>query len=666
MTSEPHIFFNEVNERQGVFHRRALLAGGLATLGVLGLSGRLMELQLVENDRYKLLSASNQFNYRLVPPPRGRILDRNGVELASNRPTFRLLVSRDEVGGDVDPTLDAVSQIISIPAPRRKALMRDFAQASPYVPVAVADDMTWDEFARVNARLPELPGVTPDMGEVRVYNFGGAFAHVIGYVSKVSEKDLAAVGKGEEQLLLHHPGFRIGKQGVEKSLDLQLRGKSGGQKVEVDAKGRVVRKDPAGDVKPTAGKDVVLTLDADIQNRALEVFGEDSGAAVMMDCRTGDILCMVSAPSFDPNHFVTGVATNEYKALSEYDHKPMLDKALSGTYPPGSTFKTMVALAALENGFDPNRTFTCNGVFAFGNHVFKCDQHHGTLNLHGAIVTSCDVYFYNAALYCGPDKIASMARRFGLGQVFDIDVPGQKKGLVPDTAWKKRAFKNNPANQKWFAGETPSMGIGQGYTNINPLQSCTMVSRLANAKQAINPRLVKSIGGQELPGGNAVADLPVNPEHLAFVRKAMADVVTSGTAAKTAKLGLDPIVMAGKTGTAQSHSYGAGHGAHGAHGEWALRDHAWFVAFAPADDPRYAISVIVEHGGFGAEVAAPKAREIMRVALLKDPEIRARIEKPLPLPALPADAPVEGAAPPPPTDDQGNPVPQPMPTDDDQ
>jgi penicillin-binding protein 2 len=665
MSNEPHIFFNEVNERQGVFHRRALLAGGLTALGVLGLSGRLMELQLVDNNRYRLLSASNQYNYRLVPPPRGRVLDRNGVELASNRPTFRLLVSRDEVGGNVDETLDAVSKVISIPIDKRHQLLRDFNQAGRYIPVAVAEDLSWDEFARVNARLPELPGVTPDMGEVRVYNFGGAFAHVVGYVSKVSEADLDKAGDDEDQLLLHHPGFRIGKQGVEKSLDLQLRGKHGGQKVEVDSKGRVVRKDPAGDVKPTPGQDVVLTLDADIQNRALEVFGEESGAAVLMDCRTGDVLCMMSAPSFDPNSFVKGVGGKEYAALTAYDHKPLLDKSLSGTYPPGSTFKTMVALAALENGYDPAITHTCNGVFPFGNHVFKCDKHHGTLDLHGAIVTSCDVYFYNAALFCGPDKIAAVARRFGLGEVFDIGISGQKKGLVPDTAWKKRAFKNNPANQKWFAGETPSMGIGQGYTNINPLQSCTMVSRLANGKKAINPRLVKSVGGVDLPSGAAVPDLTVDPEHLAFVRKAMADVVTSGTAAATAKLGLDPIVMAGKTGTAQSHTYAGGHGAKGARGEWALRDHAWFVAFAPADDPRYAISVIVEHGGFGAEAAAPKAREIMRVALLKDPEIRARIEKPLPLPRDVDTGIADGAAPPPPTDEKGNPIAQPMPIDSD-
>ena len=574
-------------------------------------------------------------------------------------------MSRDEVGGEVDPTLDSVSSIITIPMDKRKALMREFNAAGRYIPVAVADDLSWDAFARVNERLPELPGITPDMGEVRVYNFGGAFAHVIGYVSKVADDDLKKAGPDEDQQLLHHPGFRIGKQGVEKSLDLQLRGKHGGQKVEVDSKGLVVRKDPAGDVKPTPGQDVVLTIDADIQNRALEVFGEESGAAVMMDCRTGDVLCMLSAPSFDPNSFVKGVPGKEYAALTAYDHKPLFNKALTATYPPGSTFKTMVALAALENGYDPRTVHVCGGVFPFGNHVFHCDKHHGALDLHGAIVTSCDVYFYQCALFCGPDKIAEVARRFGLGQVFDVAVPNQRKGLVPDPAWKKRAFAKNPANQKWFPGETPSMGIGQGYTNINPLQSCTMVSRLANGRKAIVPRLVKSIGGVEQPPGSAVPDLPVDPEHLAFVRQAMADVVISGTAASTAKLGLDPIMMAGKTGTAQAHGYAGGRGAHGAVGEWALRDHAWFVAFAPADDPRYAISVIVEHGGFGADAAAPKAAEIMRVALLKDPEIRARIEKPLPIPIMADNGVAPGAAPPPETDEKGNPVQPPTPPDDD-
>ena len=647
MSLEPHIFFDEVNERQGVFHRRTFLLGGFAGLGLLALTGRLAALQLFEGQRYQSLSASNQFNYRLRTPPRGRVLDRNGVEIASNRPDFRLLVLRDEIE-DVDKTLDKVSELIPITPERRKALKRDIANSPRFVPVAIANDLTWDEFSRINVRTPELPGVTAEMGEARVYPFGGAFAHVIGYVSKINADDLEKAGPNPEPLLLH-PGFRIGKQGVERAFDLQLRGKPGAQKVEVDAVGRVVREDPAGDIKAISGKDIQLTLDADIQNRALEVFGEESGGCVVMDVRNGDILCLMSSPSFDANSFVRGVSGAEYRALSGYERKPLLDKALSGLYPPGSTFKTMVALAALESGIDPNTRYTCSGAFPFGNHVFKCDQVHGTLDMTGAIATSCDIYFYRTALAVGVDKIASVARRFGLAQTFDIGISGQKAGIVPDQDWKRKYFDKTPANQTWFPGETPSVGIGQGYTTVNPLQLCVMVSRLANGRKSLHPRLIRSIGGVEQPRGDSFEDLPIDKAHIDFVRNAMAQVTISGTASRVADLGLGAIKMAGKTGTAQSHSYKGGRGADGARGEWALRDHAWFVAFAPYDDPRYALSVLVEHGGFGAQAAAPRAREIMRVALLKDPELRARIETPLPLPALPENAGAEGAAPSPPT-----------------
>ena len=661
--TEPTIFFNEVNERQGVFSRRIFLMGGLTGVGLGALAGRLAQLQLVQNNQYRKLSDKNQFNYRLIVPPRGLVVDRNGIALAASRPSFRVLISRDSVK-DLGQTLDALSQILPVGPDKRRQIERDIKNGPRFAPVSVAEDLTWDQFAAINIRSPELPGVSAESGEARVYPYGGAFAHVLGYVTKINAEELKAQGP-EPDRLVTHPAFRIGKSGVEKAFDKELRGVAGGQKVEVDARGRVVRTDPAGDKTPTAGKTVVLTIDADIQNRALEVFGEESGAAVMMDCRTGDILCMASAPSFDVNEFARGISGDHYAQLRDYDHKPLLNKALTGTYPPGSTFKTMVALTALELGYDPRTVHVCGGSFAFGNHVFHCDKSHGSLDLHGAIVTSCDVYFYQCALYCGPDKIAETARRFGLGQIFDIGIEGQKAGIVPDTAWKARRFKN-PLEQKWYPGETPSMGIGQGYTVVNPLQSCTMVARLANGRKAIRPRLIQSVGGVLQPSGAAVPDLPVNPEHLAFVRQAMADVVKSGTAAGAGKLGLDPILMAGKTGTAQSHTYTSGRGAHGREGGWELRDHAWFVAFAPADDPRYAVSVIVEHGGFGAEAAAPKAREIMRVALLKDPEIRARIEHPestanLPK-SSPGDTPAEGAAPPPPdTIGPGPPLPQPLP-----
>jgi penicillin-binding protein 2 len=628
--AEPAIFFEEVNERQGVFHRRAFLLGGVAGAGLLALGGRLAHLQLIETQKYDKLSASNQFNFKLMPPPRGLIIDRNGVVLASNRPNFRLLVARDK-GIDVPGTLKTLASFVPLDDKRQTRLVKDIAAAPKRAPVEVMEDMSWEQFSAINLRAPEMPGVTADMGEVRVYPHGGAFAHVIGYVAKVNKDDITPTGPNSDPIMLN-PGFRIGKQGVEKAFDLQLRGKPGARKVEVDANGREVRAHPTGDIPAVPGQEIKLTLDLDIQSRAMEVFGAESGAAVVMDCRSGDILCMYSGPSFDANRFVRGLTGQEYRQLALYERKPLFNKALTATYPPGSTFKLMVALAALEAGYDPKTVHVCNKSWAWGGRVWHCDEAHGAQDLHHAIATSCDIYFYQCALFVGPDRIAETARKFGLGQIFDIGIPGQKKGLVPDTAYKRRTFKNDPV---WHPGETPSMGIGQGYTHLNPLQLCVMAARLGNGQKSLHPRLVQSIGGAEQPRGSEFGDLPVGADHLHFVREAMKAVTTIGTAAAVADLGLGDIKMAGKTGTAQAMNYNGGRGVHGWNGEWRLRDHAWFVAYAPHDEPRYALSVLVEHGGFGAQAAAPRAREIMRVALLKDPEIRARIEKPLPMPSAP-------------------------------
>ncbi|PXA86628.1 penicillin-binding protein 2 [Caulobacter sp. D4A] len=665
--SEPSIFFFEVNERQGVFHRRAFLLGGFAGLGLLTLTGRLAQLQLVEAQRYQKLSAGNQFNYRLVPPPRGLILDRNGVALASNRPNFRLMVIKEK-GMDVEATLDDLATLVPIDGTRRARLLKEVNNAPRKAPVVVMEDMSWEEFSRINIRTPELPNISADMGEVRVYPFGGAFAHVIGYVAKVSDKDVEAARTDltQDQELLHNPGFRIGRQGVEKAFDIALRGRAGAIKAEVDAQGRVVSLDPAGDIPATPGKEVRLTLDADIQNRALEVMGEESGAIVVMDCRNGDLLAMVSAPSFDANRFVKGLSGAEYKALSEYERKPLLDKALSGTYPPGSTFKPTVGLAALAAGIDPEIRVNCGGSWYYGGRTWRCWQKggHGAQNMHDAIKNSCDIYFYQTALKIGPDAIANAARAVGFGQTFDIGIPGQKKGLVPDREWKKRAFKRNPANQIWFPGETPSYGIGQGALNVNALQLAVMTARLANGQKALVPRLVKSVGGVEQPSGAAVPDLPFSKEHLEYVRGGMAAVANDvrGTAYRQSQLGLGDVQMAGKTGTAQVRSYDKVKTRNNASYTWKLKDHNLFVAFAPYDAPRYVVVVIVEHGGMGGATAgAPRAREVMRVALLKDPEIRARIERPMPLPEAPVetvDGVVEGAAPEEP-EEGGPPPPQP-------
>jgi penicillin-binding protein 2 len=621
----------DMGQRQDVFSRRAFLMGGAVGAGLLTLGGRLVHLQIINTRRYETLADSNQFDYRLTPPPRGLIVDRNGVVLASNRPNFRLLLAREE-HMDVPALLERLSELIPLDEARRRRLTREIMASPRRVPVSVMEDMTWEQFSRVNVRAPELPGVTADMGEVRVYPYGGAYAHVIGYVAKVTAEDVRRAGPNPEPILMH-PGFRIGKQGVEKSLDRDLRGRPGAVKVEVDANGRVVREDPAGNIPSTPGSEVKLTLDSDIQNRALEVFDENSGAAVMVDCRSGDILCMVSAPSFDANIFVRGATGPEYRALANYERRPLLDKALTGTYPPGSTFKTMTALAALEAGVDPNVRINCGGGMRFGGRVFHCWNHrgHGPQTMHDAIKNSCDIYFYTVAARIGPDIIARTARAFGLGQTFDIGIGGQRAGVVPDQAWKRHYFRRTPANQPWFPGESLSYGIGQGYLNVNGLQLAVMTARLANARKAIQPRLIHSVGGVERPSGAAAPDLPFPHEHLHVVREAMASVANDvgGGAYRQSQLGLGDVKMAGKTGTAQVRSFDTGSRSD-AGMPWRLKAHNLFVAFAPYDDPRYAISVIVQHGGgSGATIAAPIAREVMKVALLKDPEVVRRIEQPL-------------------------------------
>lgn len=626
--NEPSLNFGDVNERQGAFHRRAFVLGGLTGLGITVLSARVAQLQLLQTDRFRTLSAENQFNDRLIPAPRGRILDRYGVEIAASRPNFRLLVSRDEVE-DIEATLAVVEQVLPQTAPRRAELLKAIKYSPRSAPVSLVDDMTWDEFARVNVRAPELPGVIAEMNEARVYPWGGSFAHVIGYVAKVSDRDVQKAreaGGGEVDRIMLHPGFRIGKQGVEKALDAELRGTPGVQKAEVDARGRVIRVHHELSVPAQPGKDVVLTLDADVQNRAIEVFGEESGAAVMMDIRNGDILCMASSPAFDPNKFVTGVGGREYRLLSEYERRPLLDKALTGTYAPGSTFKMVTGLAGLRYGIDPSRRFHCSGSFYFGR-TFRCHGVHGSQDLHNAIKNSCDVYFYNIALIIGPDRIAEVAKALGFGQTFDIGIDGQKPGIVPSTAWKREYFKNHPHPdmRKWWPGESPSYGIGQGALSVNALQLAVYTSRLANMKKALNPRLIKSVGGEERPSGAEAPDLPFPSEHLERVRAGMAAVTeVGGTAFRNSQLGLGPIKMAGKTGTAQVRNYGSGSRKSNV---WRLKDHNLFIAFAPLDNPRYAVSVIVQHGGLGGGTAgAPRARELMKVALLKDPEIRQRIE----------------------------------------
>jgi penicillin-binding protein 2 len=626
MSSEPSLIFSDPNQRQGAFLRRTLVFGGLTALGGIALVGRLGQLQVVQAQEYATLASNNQFNFRIVPPPRGRVLDRNGVVIAGNRPSFRVLVVRDETK-DLDQTLDLLGRLLPDTVDRRRTIIRDVNAAPRFSPVPVKTDLSWDEFARVNLYANELPGVMADMHDARYYPFGGAYAHVIGYVAKPNDRDVKAIRDRGETVpeLLYNPGFRIGRSGLEKALDLEMRGTEGGNRVEVDVRGRVVAQDVGGSRAPIPGKDVVLTLDNDIQNRALEVFGEEAGGCVVMDVRTGDILAMVSSPSFDPNLFVEGVPSRMYRALADYERRPLTDKAMTGTFAPGSTFKPVVGLAALKRGVSPDRRIVCTGGYYLGRR-FACLGRHGAQDMRSAIKNSCNVYFMTLAVEMGPDAVAQTARDLGFGQTFDIGIDGQKKGLVPDTRWRRE----NPVrgDGKWYPGETPSYAIGQGALTVNALQLAVYTSRIANGQKAVVPRLIKSIGGVEHAPGAAFADLPYDAEWLKILREGMEAVTdVGGTGFRNSQLGLGPIRMAGKTGTAQARNYGAG-SRKGAGRPWEQKDHNLFIAYAPTDAPRYAVAVIVQHGGLGGGTAgAPRAREVMRVALLKDPEIRARLEQ---------------------------------------
>lgn len=650
MSSEPSIFFSDVNERQGSFLRRTFVLGGLTALGGLALTGRLAQLQVFQAQQYATLASNNQFNFRLVPPPRGRVLDRNGVVIAGNRPSFRVLVVRDETK-DLDQTLDLLGRLLPDTVDRRRSIIREVNAAPRFSPVPVKSDLSWEEFAKVNLYANELPGVMADMNEARFYPFGGSFAHVIGYVAKPNDRDIKSIEEKGEKVpeILFNPGFRIGRQGVEKAFDKDLRGEAGGNRVEVDARGRVVAEDIGGSRPAVPGKDIMLTLDSDVQNRALEVYGEESGGCVVMDVRNGDILCMVSAPSFDPNLFVGGVPGKIYNALRDYERKPLLDKAIYGTFPPGSTFKMTTALALLDAGISPTERVSCSGGYRYGNRTFRCWRRggHGSMDMHNAIKNSCDTYFYHMCNRAGVDRIAKVAHELGFGQTYEIGIGGQSKGIVPSTQWKKdyAAATKWDDDGTWYPGETLSVSIGQGALAVNALQLAVMTSRIANGQKAIHPRLVKSVGGEERPSGAAFGDLPIPKEHLDIVRGGMAAVANdvTGTAYRASQLGLGDIQMAGKTGTAQSRDYGSGsRGPRDA--VWTRRDHALFVAFAPHDAPRYAIALIIQHApAGGAADAAPRAREIMKTVLLKDPDMRARIERPLPPEAV-VDAPDEGEA----------------------
>ena len=607
-----------------MFNRRAaVLAGGQAAL-ISALAARLYYLQVIESERYKVLAEDNRINLQLLPPPRGRILDRFGQPLAVNQQNFRVLIIPEQ-GGNLKSTLAVLSQIISLGDHERERVRKEAARSRGFLPVMIRESLSWDEMARIQVNAPDLPGVIIDEGLTRHYPQHENAAHLLGYVAAVDEADLTG------DPLLQLPGFRIGKAGIEKIFDPMLRGRGGTSQVEVNAYGRVIRELERKEGE--AGGDVHLTIDERLQYLAAERLGPESAAVLVMDVLTGDLLVMASTPSFDANAFSRGLTQDEWKSLSGDPRSPLTNKAIAGQYSPGSTFKMAVALAALENGvIAPEQTVFCGGRMRVGSRIAHCHKKegHGHVDMTVGIARSCDVYFYELARRLGPDRIAAMARRLGLGEVSGIGLSGEQAGLIPTEAWKKAAM-----GDIWHPGETINMGIGQGYVLSTPIQLVTMTARIANGGLAVKPRLTRESMTPEAE--RPFESLGIPAEHLAAVRRGMFDVVNApgGTAVRSKLRFKDGEMkgwtMSGKTGSTQVRRITMAERESGIRKQnelpWELRDHALFVGFAPDHDPRYAIAVLVEHGGGGGTAAAPIARDVMEQVLRLDPSRKPRIEE---------------------------------------
>ncbi len=584
--------------------RRMMLLGGsqIAFAGMLGL--RMRFLQVDQADQYRLLAEENRINIHLLPPARGLIHDRNGLLLAQNEQNYRIVIRREDAR-DLDKVMNRLRLILTITEEDEEKVRKSLRRAGPSVPVTIAERLTWDELAEIAVNAPALPGVTPDVGLTRRYPLDRDFAHIVGYVGAVSERDLERTNDGDP--LLRIPKFQIGKTGVEAKRERSLRGVAGTKRVEVNATGRVIREIDRQEGQ--SGKVLQLSIDAKLQNYLQErLEGSLSASAVIMDVNNGDILAIGSAPSFDPNKFVNGISVADYGELTENPYRPLANKSVQGVYPPGSTFKMVVAMAALEAGvIDAEETVRCKGHAEVGGRKFHCWKRsgHGNVDLHASIKSSCDVYYYELAQRVGIEKISAMARRFGYGEKFDIPMSAVSDGLVPTKAWKLERRK-----AEWVVGDSLNASIGQGFVLATPLHIAVMSARLATGR-AVEPRLITSINGVPQPsrGGETMG---MNENHLRHIRKAMYQVVNErGGTGYGSRIINDAMRMAGKSGTSQVRNFVV----RNQDVPWEQRDHALFTAFAPLENPEIAISVVVEHGGGGSTTAAPIVRDLALQAL---------------------------------------------------
>ena len=571
---------------------------------------RLYYLQVFQADKYKMLADENRISTRLLIPPRGIIYDRNGVMIASNRQNFQAMIVAEQTP-NVQKTLDKFKEIMPISEDEENRIKRDLRRNRSFVPIKIKDNLTWEEVAKIQLNAPDLQGIYIDEGLSRDYPFGESMAHILGYVSSVSEKE----AKLDNDPLLQVPEFKIGKAGIEKLFEKELRGKGGSLKLEVNAYGRIMKEIER--IEGVSGRALSLTIDSRLQQKAYDLFKEQeqSGAAVVLDVRTGEILAFVSAPSYDPNAMAKGLSSQEWKDLVGNERNPLSNKAISGQYSPGSTFKTVVALAALESGLiKPQMRFFCSGQMYVGNHAFHCWRRtgHGPLNVVEALMHSCDIYFYEVAQRIGIERIADMARRFGLGKEVNIGLDNEKPGLIPDKKWKLKRF-----GETWQQGETVISGIGQGYILTTPLQLATMVARIANGGYEIKPTFTK------ITDKSKIRKMDISAEYIDTVKQGMYDVVNvPGGTAYRSHFNIEGKEMAGKTGSTQVRRITMKERQTRILRQdelpWKYRDHALFIAFAPYDNPLYGIAVLVEHGGGGSSVAAPIASAILQEAINLD------------------------------------------------
>lgn len=595
------------------FTRRAFVVAGMqgAILGVLGT--RLAWLQVAQGGRYKTLSDKNRINIKVIAPTRGQIVDRFGVPLAVNAQNFRALIIPEQTES-IEDSLRALQKVVDINEEDIQRVLKEVKKSSKFVPIEIKDDLSWEDVAKIEVNLPDLPGLSTDVGERRSYPLGEATAHLVGYVGAVSQEDIG------DDPVLSLPGFKIGKTGIEKTFDLEMRGEAGQAEVEVNVVGREVRELQRKDSRP--GRRITLTIDGELQRFAQNRLGQErSASAVIMDAHSGAVYALASSPAFDPNSFTGGLSAALWEELLANPAHPLTNKAVSGQYPPASTFKMISLLAGLQSGkVTKNTTAFCKGYYELGRDRFHCWKSggHGWVDGRKALQQSCDVFFYEMATEVGIDKIAETARMMGLGHKLDFELAEERSGLVPDKNWKLGKM-----GQKWQPGESIVASIGQGYLLATPLQLAVMIARLVNGGYAVKPWVTAEDLAKNALQSEHWPKLNIKDDHLEIIKEGMDRVVNIQHGTAYGSRASDPAyAFGGKTGTGQVQRITMQQRMSGVKNEdlaWRSRHHALFVGYAPLNNPRYVCSVVVEHGIGGSRTAAPLARDLLVETQKRDP-----------------------------------------------